>query len=230
VVEQDYRNVECVVVDGGSSDGSIDIINRYRDRLHKVIIEPDDGQSDALNKGFSAASGDVLNWLCSDDLLEPGALSKIASCYQKHATDIVLGGCVRIGTTRSIELHRHHAALPSGGPTALDFSDMLRFMGSWHLGRYFFQPEVFFTRRIWQQSGGFLKRHLYYSMDYDLWLRMAMAGATAYHLPDMLACSRVHPDQKTQSDKRYLHQVRHIIEEYRDLFVELRAIDLELPN
>src|SRR5262249_11356533 len=146
-------------------------------------------------------TGDLLNWLCSDDMLEPGALEKVAAAYQQHPADIFVGGCVRIGQTRREELFRHHTAIPFGGPTPLWFSDMLQFMESWQRAHYFFQPEVFFSRRIWEASGAYLKRHLYYAMDYDLWLRMALAGATAYHLPDMLGCSRVHATQKTQDDQ-----------------------------
>lgn len=223
VLDQGYENLEYIVVDGGSTDGSVDIIERYRHRLSKVIIEPDDGQSDALNKGFALATGEVMNWLCSDDLLEPGALEKVARAYNKSRADLIVGGCVRIGETRPEELFRHHTALRFGGPVALSYLDMLRFMESWQRGHYFFQPETFFSRRIWEASGAYLKRHLYYAMDYDLWLRMSLAGATAYHLPDMLGCSRVHAAQKTQDDRRYLHQLRHIMEEYRELFAALQS-------
>src|SRR5712671_3495816 len=208
VLDQGYENLEYIVVDGGSTDGSLDIIEEYRSQLSAAVIEPDDGQSDALNKGFALATGQVLSWLCSDDLIEPGSLEKIALSYQQHSPDIIFGGCVRIGETRQQELFRHHAAIPFGGPTTLSFPDMLRFMESWHKGHYFYQPEVFFSRRIWEVSGAYLKRHLYYAMDYDLWLRMALAGATAYHLTDMIACSREHAAQKTQEDDRqYLHQI-----------------------
>ena len=218
VLDQGYENLEYIVVDGGSTDGSVDIIERYRHRLNVVIIEPDDGQSDALNKGFARATGDIMNWLCSDDMLEPGALKAIAAAYRRHQPDLIVGGCVRIGERRQDELFRHHSALQFGGPTQLAFADMLNFMGSWQKAHYFFQPEVFFSRRIWEASGAYLKRHLYYAMDYDLWLRMALAGAVAYHVPAMLGCSRVHAAQKTQDDQRYLHQLRQIMEEYRALF------------
>ena len=96
-------------------------------------------------------------------------------------------------------------------------------MRSWQRGNYFFQPEVFFSRRIWDAAGGFIKPHLYYAMDYDLWLRMAFAGATIRHVPSFLGCSRVHVAQKTQDDQHYLPQVSQILLEYKMLFEHLES-------
>ncbi|AWK90193.1 hypothetical protein DEW08_29715 (plasmid) [Azospirillum thermophilum] len=223
VLSQGYPNLEYIVIDGGSTDGSVKILERYRPHLSTLVIEPDDGQSDALNKGFRRTTGDILNWLCSDDLAEPGSFARIAETYVEHAPDLVVGGCVRIGETRAEELFRHHCALPFGGPTPLSGLDLMKFTRSWHTGNYFFQPEVFFSRRIWELSGGWLKPHLFYAMDYEMWLRMGLAGATAYHIPDMLACSRVHASQKTQANKLYMHQIKQIMEEYRDMAVAVQA-------
>lgn len=225
ILDQNYPNLEYIVIDGGSTDGSVDIIERYRDRCAAVVIEPDKGQSDALNKGFALATGEVMTWLCSDDLLEPGALAHVARTYRKHGTDLIVGGCVRIGERREEVLFRHHTALPLGRTVRLSALDILRFMRSWEAGNYFFQPEVFFSRRIWLGSGAYIKEHLFYAMDYDLWLRMALAGATVRHIPATIACSRVHAEQKTQSDRKYLHQMRRLMQEYEDLFRGLQAAD-----
>jgi glycosyltransferase involved in cell wall biosynthesis len=223
VLDQGYPDLEYIIVDGGSSDGSRDIIERYRHRCATVVIEPDRGQSDALNKGFARATGEVLTWLCSDDLLEPQSLRRVGEAYRRHPADLLIGGCLRIGETRRQELLRHHCALPMGRTVRLDPLDILRFMRSWQPGHYFFQPEVFFSRRIWEASGAYVKRHLHYGMDYDLWLRMALAGASARHIAPMLACSRVHQQQKTRDDHAWYHQFRQLLEEYRDLFAELEA-------
>ena len=223
VLDQDYPDLEYIIIDGGSSDGSRDIIERYRHRCAAVVIEPDRGQSDALNKGFARATGDVLTWLCSDDLLEPQSLRRVGEACRRHHADLLVGGCVRIGETRQQELHRHHCALPLGRTVRLDPLDILQFMRSWQKGNYFYQPELFFSWRIWEASGAYLKRHLHYGMDYDLWLRMALAGASARHIAPMLACSRVHQQQKTRDDHAWYHQFRQLLEEYRDLFAELEA-------
>jgi len=225
VLDQNYPNLEYIVIDGGSTDGSVDIINRYRDRCAAVVIEPDRGQSDALNKGFALATGEVMTWLCSDDLLEPGALAQVARTYRRHGTDLIVGGCVRIGETRDDVLFLHHSALPLGRTVRLSALDILRFMRSWEAGNYFFQPEVFFSRRVWLDSGAYIKEHLFYAMDYDLWLRMALAGATVRHVPATIGCSRVHAQQKTQSDRKYLHQMRRLMQEYEELFLGLQAAD-----
>jgi GT2 family glycosyltransferase len=222
VLDQGYPNLEYIVVDGGSSDGSVDIINRYRDRLSAVVIEPDQGQSDALNKGFALATGDIMTWLCSDDMLEPRSLDRVADAYIRHRADLIVGGCVRVGETRDDELLRHHTSLLVGTTIILEPFDILKFMRSWERGNYFFQPEVFFSRRIWEAAGGYVKRHLFYMMDYDLWLRMALAGALVHHLPFTVACSRVHAGQKTRVDRRWYHQARQIVEEYRDVFSHLK--------
>lgn len=225
VLDQNYPNLEYIVIDGGSTDGSVDIINRYRDRCAAVVIEPDRGQSDALNKGFARATGDIMNWLCSDDLLEPGALAHVGRAYRTHGADLIVGGCMRIGETSHDVLYRHHTALPLGRTVDLSALDMLRVMRSWEAANYFFQPEVFFSRRAWLHAGAHIKEHLYYAMDYDLWLRMALAGATVRHIPATIGCSRVHAGQKTQSDGKYLHQMRQLMQEYEELFLGLQAAD-----
>jgi GT2 family glycosyltransferase len=223
VVDQNYPNLDLIIVDGGSTDGSVEIIERYRPHFTHVVIEHDEGQSDALNKGFSLATGEVLNWLCSDDLLESGALRLIEEAYGATQADLIVGGCMRIGETRSEELYRHHTSIVVGRKVLLDPSDILKFMQSWQNGNYFFQPEVFFSRRTWEASGGFIKKHLYYAMDYDLWLRMALAEASIYHIPAMIACSRVHAQQKTLGSAEYMHQILQMMEEYQDLFAALET-------
>jgi GT2 family glycosyltransferase len=223
VLNQGYPNLEYVIVDGGSTDGSVQIIDRYREHFASVVVEADNGQSDALNKGFRLTSGELMNWLCSDDLLEAGALHRVAEAYVTHKPDLIAGGCVRIAEERDIELARHHTALLMGETIPLAPLDILQFMKSWQRGHYFFQPEVFFSRRIWDAAGGFIKPHLFYAMDYDLWLRMALAGAKIRHIPSFLGCSRVHAAQKTQSNQHYLHQISRIMNEYKELFERLAS-------
>jgi glycosyltransferase involved in cell wall biosynthesis len=218
VLDQNYPNLEYIVVDGGSNDGSVAIIEKYQKAFKHIIIEPDNGQSDALNKGFRLASGEIMNWLCSDDALMPGALEHVARAFRQHDADLIVGGCTRIRETSADVIHLHHSALPLGRTVRLDPYDILKFMRSWQKGNYFFQPEVFFSRRIWQSSGAYVKEWLHYAMDYDLWLRMALAGASARAIASPIAYSRVHALQKTRDDAVYLHQLRVMMEEFSEMF------------
>ena len=219
VLDQGYPNLEFIVVDGNSTDGSIEILERYRSRVHTMIIEPDKGQSDGLNKGFRRVSGDILTWLNSDDLLEPGALFRVAQAFSAHKVDLVAGGCRQTRTARTEVLRNHHNTLPFGIPVPLPLGLLLEMDRFWLNASFFCQPEVFFSRDIWNRSGGRLRTDLYYVMDYDLWVRMAAAGGNVIHIPDFLACSRLHDRQKTTIGMPYLPEVQRLLREYGNRLV-----------
>ena len=216
VLDQGYPDLEFLVVDGMSTDGSIDILERYRDRLSFLLIEKDKGQSDGLNKGFARATGDIVTWVNSDDLLEPGALFRVAQAFTAHRVDMVVGGCRQIGLTRDKVIRNHHTKLPYGLPLALPLGLLLEMDRFWLTASFFYQPEVFFSRDIWNRSGGRLRLDLNYVLDYDLWVRMAAAGATIVHIPEFLACSRTHDQQKTVAGMPYLPEVQRLLREYGD--------------
>jgi GT2 family glycosyltransferase len=221
VLEQRYPNLEYIVIDANSTDGSIDILRRYETQLTRLVIEPDEGQSDGLNKGFRLATGDILTWVNSDDMLAPLALKRAALAFARSGADLVAGTCSRVAGVNAQLLYRHHSALPTEQRVPFDLSGPLNWCNAWEKGDYFFQPEVFFTRDIWERAGGFLKPHLYWAMDWDLWLRCALAGATVIRIPDVLGISRVHEAQKTKSDEMYLWQVTNILREYDELLSHL---------
>jgi hypothetical protein len=214
VLDQGYPNLEFIVIDGNSTDGSIDILERYRDRLTTLVIEPDRGQSDGLNKGFARVTGDILTWVNSDDLLEPGALFRVAQAFATPGVDMVAGGCRQIGLSRDKIIVNHHNRLPFGIQIALPLGLLLDLDRFWLTGSFFYQPEVFFSRDIWQRSGGRLRTDLNYVLDYDLWVRMAAAGAHIIHIPEYLACSRTHDQQKTTVGMPYLPEVQRLLQEY----------------
>jgi GT2 family glycosyltransferase len=217
VLDQAYPNLDYIVIDANSSDGSIDILRRYEARFTHLVIEPDEGQSDGLTKGFNLATGDILTWVNSDDMLAPLALKRAAMAFGKSGADLVAGTCSRVAGVDGELLYRHYSALPTEQRVPFDLSGPLNWCGAWEKGDYFFQPEVFFSRNIWERAGGYLKPHLYWAMDWDLWLRCALAGATVFRIPDVLGVSRVHEAQKTKSDEMYLWQVTNILREYDDL-------------
>jgi hypothetical protein len=214
VLNQNYPNLEFLVVDGQSKDGSIDILERYRPRLDFLLVEPDRGQADGLNKGFARATGDILTWVNSDDLLEPGALFRVAQAFTQMNVDMVVGGCLQIGLTRAEIIRRHHTKLPFAIPVPLPLGLLLELDRFWLTACFFYQPEVFFSHDIWQRSGGRLRADLNFVLDYDLWVRMAAAGATIFHIPDFLACSRTHEQQKTTVGMPYLPEVQRLLRDY----------------
>jgi hypothetical protein len=217
VLNQDYPNLEYIVVDACSKDDSIAILESYRHRLTKLIIEPDNGQSEGINKGFALTSGDILTWVNSDDMLAPGTLRRAARAFMIYNCDLVAGACERIGELDDEVKFLHHSAVPFGRRLPLDAVSQLRWYDSWDQGDYFFQPEVLFSADIWRRAGGGLKQHLYWGMDWELWIRMALAGATIVHIPPRFGRSREHPLQKTTSDRLYLFQLKNILLEHHDV-------------
>jgi len=229
VFDQNYPNLEYIVIDAVSTDGSIDILRRYEHRLTRLVIEPDGGQSEGLNKGLDMATGDILTWINSDDMLALGALRRAALTFQRFGADMVTGGCERISEKSDEVLFNHHAALPFFRSVPLGLGENYMWTGAWEKGDYVFQPEVLFTADIWRRSGGYLKQHLYWAMDWELWLRMAMAGATIVNMPDMIGRSRQQDNQKTTNDELYLFQIRNILVEHKQALATLEMQTADLP-
>jgi glycosyltransferase involved in cell wall biosynthesis len=213
---QGYPNLEYIVIDGGSTDNTPVILDRYRHELTYCISEPDQGQANALNKGFSRATGDILAWLNSDDYYLPGTLLRVATALNVYQCDIVTGGC-RLYYAYDPQLSTvHHDKMPIGQVVPLPLENLLDIDNCWLQGDFFYQPEVFWTRDIWEHSGASLKEDLFYSMDYELWLRMARAGAKVIHIPDILVNYRVHEAQKTYGEALpYVPELREVSRQFR---------------
>ena len=120
VLEQRYADVEYIVIDGASTDNSVDIIRRYADRLHYWVSEPDAGQTDALIKGFKHSTGEIQGWLCSDDLLLPGALEQVSRFFAEHPeVDAAYGDSIWIDSAGAATLARWRISLSSISPLGL---------------------------------------------------------------------------------------------------------------
>jgi GT2 family glycosyltransferase len=215
VLLQGYPNLEYIVLDGGSTDQTPAILERYRHDLTYCISEPDEGQSNALNKGFRLATGDILAWLNSDDRYLPGTLFRVALAFDTYGSDLVSGGCQLIEGNQLKPFKTHHSALPIGEVVPLPLDRLLNLDDCWQKGEFFYQPEVFWTKEIWQRSGAALDEGLFYSMDYELWVRMAYQGGTIAHIPDPLILYRVHEQQKTYgNDIPYLPELRTVRDKF----------------
>ena len=192
-------------MDGGSTDETPAILARYRGRLAFAASEKDKGQSEAINKGFARATGEIMTWLNADDMLAPGALAAVALAFATSGADLVAGICVIHDEGRI--LHRHLTAAADG---PLPLAELLDLEGGWLEGEFFYQPEVFFSRALWQRAGAKVEENLYYSMDYELWLRFAEAGGVLHGIGRPLALFRVHAGQKTHAPARFQAELREV--------------------
>lgn len=183
VIGQGYSNLEIGVTDGGSTDGSVAIIQRYAPHLAWWVSERDDGQADAVRKGFARSTGEVLGFLNSDDLLAPGALAEVAGHFQRNPRlGVVLGAGGMIDRAGRFL----HGVYPMGWGVAELLSFESRFM----------QPAVFFCRRVYEQVGG-VDPKFQFALDLDLFVRMAATGTPHVITRQLLAFTRLHPDTKT---------------------------------
>jgi len=183
--------LEYIIMDGGSTDDTLDIVGPYQNRL-TFISEKDHGQSDAINRGFAIASGDILAWLNSDDTYVPGALSAVAESYRKYEFYWCFGNCRNIDANDN-EIRRVI--------TRYKMFQSRRYSLSRLLSRDFVsQPAAFFTKRAFQETGTF-DLDLEYTMDYDYWLRLGKRCAPLY-INRFLANFRWHDQSKNDANYR----------------------------
>lgn len=190
VIEQAYPNLEFIVIDGGSTDNTIEILKKYDKHIHFWVSEKDKGQSHAINKGFQKCSGEIVCWLNSDDLFEPGSLFKVAEAFMSSKAEVVVGRCAMFSDISGKEL-----LLDSG---QVSFYSLLRF---WRNHFCPPQPSIFF-KQVLLERVGFLNEELHYGMDLDLWLRMAY-NSRFHSIPEVLARYRVHDQSKTGSENGF---------------------------
>lgn len=183
VLEQDYPWLEYIVVDGGSNDGSQDIIRKYAEHLAWWISEPDAGQADAIHKGMAKAHGEIVAWLNSDDLLLPEAVSQaVQSLKESPQVGMVYGNAITIDA--------------QGCPiNQLVFSDwgLKEFVGF----RIICQPAVFMRRKFYEEAGG-LARDFHFMLDHHLWIRIARLAPVKF-VPKFWAAARHHLAAKNVS-------------------------------
>lgn len=182
VLAQTGTEVEYIVIDGGSTDGSVATIERYASQLAYWTSERDDGQSEALNKGLRRATGDIVGWLCSDDVLLPGALSRVVEIFRQHPdVDAVYGNAVLIDVAGNVLRPKRE----------IDFHPWL-LVGDHN---YIPQPAMFWRRRVHERLG-YLREDLHYTMDLELWLRFGKHGCRVLHVDEYFAGMRCHSQQK----------------------------------
>jgi glycosyltransferase involved in cell wall biosynthesis len=181
VINQDYPNIEYIIIDGGSTDGSLDIIRKYENRLAWWVSEKDNGQSHAINKGLSRCTGDIVNWLNSDDLLMPSAIRILVEYFHKYPEiKMFYGDRLVIGSNDQVIEARE---LPSFKRSIARIAGKIP------------QETAFFSRELLQKTGG-LNENLHYTMDVDLWYRF-LKYTDFYHIPFILGSYRTHESSKS---------------------------------
>ncbi len=190
VLEQDYPHLEQIVIDGGSTDGTVAILRRYGERYRETrlrwLSEPDEGQADAINKGLRLARGEIMAYLNSDDTYLPGALAAVAAWFREHPeVGLLYGDC------RVIDAQGRFLRDMPGHPFSLQ-----RLI---QRAEFIPQQAAFWRRSVWEEIGGF-DTGLHYALDYDFFVRAAKVCRVAY-LPMPLACFRLHGASKTATQE-----------------------------
>ena len=181
--------VELILMDGGSTDDTRRIVARYEELFAHAQFEKDEGQSDAINKGFARATQPILYWLNGDDLILPNTLNAVRACFRDNpGTEVVVGNAYM--TEKDFTIRRHFVFAPE----KLTFEYLLDYAA-----HHLIQPSVFFTRTAWEAAGP-LKREQHYAMDADLFLGMARRYPFRY-LPLDLAYSVYHEECKTRGKR-----------------------------
>ncbi len=183
VLNQDYADIETLVMDGGSTDGSVDIIKKYASRLAYWVSEKDAGQADAINKGMARAKGDIVAWLNSDDYYLPGTVAAAVEALEKNPeAALVYADMLAVnenGQTFNTLRYRQ-----------LTLEDLLSF-------QIIGQPAVFMRRDAYERAGG-LDTSFHFLLDHHLWIRIACLGRIL-HVPQIWAAARYHPAAKNRA-------------------------------
>jgi glycosyltransferase involved in cell wall biosynthesis len=183
VISQNYPNLDYIIVDGGSSDNSIQIIKKYEKYLSYWISEKDNGQGHAINKGIGKSSGEILSWLNSDDILAPNALFKVSEIFiQNPDIDVIYGNCYFINEFGEITKRKNE----------LSFSSL----AIWSGFNIIPQPSSFFKKNIFDKIG-LVDENLHFVMDFDLNIRFILNKCNIKYFPVLLSYFRWHEKSKS---------------------------------
>lgn len=199
VLSQTYKNVQYIVVDGGSTDRTMEVVDKYKDEIDIVIHEKDKGQSDAINKGFKLAQGKLVGWLNSDDIFYPECVDMIVKLYQKKPDGSIYynANCNRIDRDSSL-IKTWTNKIPDKNYLLKVKYDVI-------------QPGSFYRRDL-VKSVNYLDESIHYCMDLDLWLKLLQLAPIHYIEEPPLAAFRVWETSKTTNDKpEFIKNIRQVL-------------------
>src|SRR5262245_6193998 len=183
VLSQDYPRIEYILIDGASTDGSVEIIKKYENRFAYWVSEKDHGQADAINKGFARAKGEIIAWLNSDDYFLPKTISSVVKIFEENPDAVMVYGDMlavdEYGQTINLLKFKQ-----------LSLEDLLCF-------QIIGQPAVFFRREIYEKTGG-LDTTFHFLLDHHLWIRVAQQGKIL-HISQMWSAARYHAEAKNRA-------------------------------
>lgn len=183
VLAQDYPHIEYIVVDGASTDGSLEVIKRYENKLTWWVSEKDKGQADAINKGFARASGEIIAWLNSDDYYLPGTVQSAVKVFEENPDVVLVYG-------NMLAVDKHGKTFNSLNYKQLTLEDLLCF-------QIIGQPAVFMRRSALHKVRG-LDTSFHFLLDHDLWIQLAVQGKIL-HADQTWAAARYHPEAKNRA-------------------------------
>ena len=218
VLGQNYPNLEYIIMDGNSTDNTVEIIKKYSGQLFYWVSEPDSGQAEAINKGFEKSTGDILLWLNSDDMLMPNVLSYIAECVSRQGDGIYFGNAV------------HYQEADAGVTTR--GSNVVGVCKQYTLEELDFvtQPSSFWTRNVWNQIGK-LTENSHFVFDWEWFLRAKHAQINFYPLAKPISLYRIHETHKTGvgGEKRQ-QEIANLYKQYNKRLFLLYELILQEPD
>ena len=214
MLDQGYENLEYLVVDGGSTDQTVEVIERYSDRIDWWVSEPDEGQTDAIDKGLERATGDVIAYINSDDYYLPGAFATALGALERSGASWVAGAAINVD--------QHDRPGPANEDPVWTPLPPRRFEG-WPHGRHWWlarpwlvpQPSCFWRRELFERYGEF-RRDMQFGFDAEFMVRLVLAGEMPLLLPDDRLSARVfHPEAKSADLSRTWPDVARTVELHR---------------